>query len=66
MPDSCTSPQNALTKFLFSSSAFIYMYLSLYFWVAAQMKKKKQKDDDDPRDYFKDNREDIYLIYIGV
>ena len=50
----------------FSSSAFIYMYLSLYFWVAAQMKKKKQKDDDDPRDYFKDNREDIYLIYIGV
>ncbi len=62
-PDSCTSPQNALTKFLFSSSAFIY--LSLYFWVAAQIKKKQNKKMM-IRVIISKTIERIYLIYIRI
>jgi hypothetical protein len=41
-PDSCTSPQNALTKFLFSSSAFISLSLSLSLSISGSLLKLRK------------------------
>lgn len=45
----------------FQLSVHMYVSLSLSIFGSLLKLRKKQKDDDDPRDYFKDNREDIYI-----